>query len=59
MSTNTMRFPVEAWKLNAHGDVARCKDAAVVLAPDLADSLDRFNPPELLAKPWFSPYPGI
>ncbi|WP_131109750.1 OsmC family protein [Sulfuricystis thermophila] len=43
-----MEFHVAAKRLDAHGSVAQCKDAELVLDTDLAGRRDAFNPAELL-----------
>ena len=43
-----MRFHVEAWRVDAHGSLARCKNAEIALDTDLAGNPDAFNPAELL-----------
>ena len=43
-----MEFAVSARRLDAHGSLARCKDAEIVLDTDLAGRRDAFNPAELL-----------
>lgn len=43
-----MEFRVAARRLDAHGSVAQCKDAELVLDTDLAGRRDAFNPAELL-----------
>lgn len=43
-----MRFHVETHRVDAHGSVARCKDAEITLDTDLAGNPDAFNPAELL-----------
>lgn len=48
MSTPKMRFHVETRRVDAHGSVARCKDAEIALDTDLAGNPDAFNPAELL-----------
>jgi uncharacterized OsmC-like protein len=39
---------VTARRVDAHGSLARCKDAEITLDTDLAGRLDAFNPAELL-----------
>ncbi|WP_126444998.1 OsmC family protein [Sulfuricystis multivorans] len=46
--TPKMEFRVVARRLDAHGSVAQCKDAEIVLDTDLAGRRDAFNPAELL-----------
>ena len=48
MSTSKLTFHVEARRVDAHGSLARCKDADIVLDTDLAGNPDAFNPAELL-----------
>lgn len=48
MSAPKMRFHVETHRVDAHGSVARCKDAEITLDTDLAGNPDAFNPAELL-----------
>lgn len=43
-----LSFHVHARREDAHGSVAHCKDADVVLDTDLAGRRDAFNPAELL-----------
>lgn len=43
-----LTFQVEAGRIDAHGSLARCKDAQLVLDTDLAGRRDAFNPAELL-----------
>ena len=43
-----MRFYVEARRVDAHGSLARCKNAEIALDTDVAGNLDAFNPAELL-----------
>lgn len=43
-----MEFEVAARRIDAHGSLAICKDAEVVLDTDLAGRRDAFNPAELL-----------
>lgn len=43
-----MEFEVAARRVDAHGSVANCKDAGIVLDTDLAGRRDAFNPAELL-----------
>lgn len=43
-----MTFHVEARRVDAHGSLARCKQAELVLDTDLAGNPDAFNPAELL-----------
>lgn len=43
-----LTFEVEARRIDAHGSLARCKDAELVLDTDLAGRRDALNPAELL-----------
>ena len=43
-----MTFRVESQRVDAHGSLARCKNAEIALDTDLAGNLDAFNPAELL-----------
>lgn len=43
-----LEYKVIAKRLDEHGSVARCKDAAVVLDTDVKGRVDAFNPAELL-----------
>lgn len=43
-----LTFHVHATRQDAHGSLARCKDADLVLDTDLAGRRDAFNPAELL-----------
>ena len=43
-----MSFHVEARRVDAHGSLARCKNAEIALDTDLAGNPDAFNPAELL-----------
>lgn len=43
-----MEFDVAARRVDAHGSVANCKDAEIVLDTDLAGRRDALNPAELL-----------
>ncbi|CAN5893770.1 OsmC family protein [soil metagenome] len=43
-----LEYTVTAVRLDAHGSVARCKDAVVTLDTDLAGRRDAMNPAELL-----------
>lgn len=44
----TLSFRVVARRIDAHGSVATCKEAEVLLDTDLAGRPDAFNPAELL-----------
>ena len=46
--TARLSFHVSARRIDAHGSVARCKQADVLLDTDLAGRVDAFNPAELL-----------
>ena len=46
--TTRLNFHVSARRIDAHGSVARCKQADVLLDTDLAGRVDAFNPAELL-----------
>jgi uncharacterized OsmC-like protein len=46
--TMKMEFHVESRHIDAHGSLARCKDAEIALDTDLAGHRDAFNPAELL-----------
>jgi uncharacterized OsmC-like protein len=43
-----MSFHVEARRVDAHGSLARCKNAEIALDTDLGGNPDAFNPAELL-----------
>lgn len=43
-----LAFTVDAWRVDAHGSRASCKDAELVLDTDLAGRRDALNPAELL-----------
>lgn len=43
-----MQFHVSARRVDAHGSLARCKDAEILLDTDVAGRPDAFNPAELL-----------
>ena len=43
-----MSFHVESRRVDAHGSLARCKNAEIALDTDLAGNPDAFNPAELL-----------
>ena len=43
-----MIFSVNARRVDAHGSLARCKDADITLDTDLSGRPDAFNPAELL-----------
>ncbi|MBK6486166.1 MAG: OsmC family protein [Gemmatimonadetes bacterium] len=47
-ATKKLEYTVRAVRLDAHGSVARCKDAAVTIDTDLAGRRDAMNPAELL-----------
>jgi uncharacterized OsmC-like protein len=46
--TAKLTFAVDAWRVDAHGSRASCKDAELVLDTDLAGRRDALNPAELL-----------
>lgn len=46
--TKKMQFKVQAKRLDAHGSIATCKQAELVLDTDMAGRVDAFNPAELL-----------
>lgn len=46
--TTALEYTVTAERMDAHGSVARCKSASVLLNTDLAGRTDAFNPAELL-----------
>ena len=43
-----LSFTVDTLRVDAHGSLARCKDASIALDTDLAGRRDAFNPAELL-----------
>ncbi len=43
-----LEYHITATRLDAHGSVARCKNAEIMLDTDLAGNPDAFNPAELL-----------
>ena len=43
-----LEYHVKAHRIDAHGSVANCKDAEVVLDTDVSGRADAFNPAELL-----------
>lgn len=47
-SATKLAFTVDAWRVDAHGSRASCKDAELVLDTDLAGRRDALNPAELL-----------
>ena len=47
-SQQKMRFHVAARRVDAHGSLAVCKQAALALDTDLAGNSEAFNPAELL-----------
>ena len=47
-SQQKMRFHVAARRVDAHGSLAVCKQATLVLDTDLAGNSEAFNPAELL-----------
>lgn len=48
MSPSKLTFTVHAQRVDVHGSVAHCKDAAITLDTDMAGRRDAFNPAELL-----------
>lgn len=48
MNPPKMKFHVEARRVDAHGSIARCKDAEIALDTDMAGNPLAFNPAELL-----------
>ena len=48
MNTQKMLFHVNALRIDAHGSLARCKQASIALDTDLAGNPNAFNPAELL-----------
>jgi uncharacterized OsmC-like protein len=47
-SNRKMTFHVRTARLDAHGSLAQCKSAEIMLDTDLAGRADAFNPAELL-----------
>lgn len=47
-ATQKMEFQVLARRIDAHGSIAECKEATLVLDTDLAGRPDALNPAELL-----------
>ncbi|MEO7962796.1 MAG: OsmC family protein [Gemmatimonadaceae bacterium] len=47
-TTSKLEYAVTAVRLDAHGSIARCKDAVVTVDTDLAGRRDAMNPAELL-----------
>ena len=43
-----LEYSVDASRVDAHGSIAKCKGAEIVLDTDLAGRADAFNPAELL-----------
>jgi uncharacterized OsmC-like protein len=43
-----LKYQVTARRVDAHGGLAQCKDAKIILDTDLQGRLDAFNPAELL-----------
>ena len=43
-----LEYRVEARRIDAHGSLAACKDAEIVLDTDIGGRTDAFNPAELL-----------
>ncbi|MGA7181277.1 MAG: OsmC family protein [Thiobacillaceae bacterium] len=48
MNSPKMSFHVQTMRLDAHGSLARCKQAEILLDTDLAGNPKAFNPAELL-----------
>lgn len=48
MAKNQLEYSVTGRRVDAHGGVASCKEAEIVLDTDLAGRKDAFNPAELL-----------
>jgi uncharacterized OsmC-like protein len=48
MTAPKLTFHVETVRVDAHGSLARCKQAEIALDTDLAGNPDAFNPAELL-----------
>ncbi len=48
MTQPKMTFMVTARRLDAHGSLAKCKDASITLDTDVNGRADAFNPAELL-----------
>lgn len=48
MSTPKLTFRGESRRVDAHGSLARCKNAGIALGTDLGGNTDAFNPAELL-----------
>ena len=48
MNSPKMSFHVQTTRLDAHGSLARCKQAEILLDTDLAGNPNAFNPAELL-----------
>jgi uncharacterized OsmC-like protein len=46
--TSKLTFAVDAWRVDAHGSRASCKDAELTLDTDLGGRRDALNPAELL-----------
>jgi uncharacterized OsmC-like protein len=46
--TKELQYAVSARRADAHGSIAKCKSAEIVLDTDLAGRPDAFNPAELL-----------
>ena len=44
----SLEYSVTAHRVDAHGSIARCNGAEIVLDTDLAGRADAFNPAELL-----------
>jgi len=48
LPTKKMEFHVTSHRVDAHGSLARCKEASIALDTDLTGRADAFNPAELL-----------
>jgi hypothetical protein len=47
-----LKYNVTAKRTDAHGSIAHCKDAEIVLDTDVSGRSDAFNPAELFSPPW-------
>lgn len=47
-AASRLTYDITAERIDAHGSIARCKDAAITLDTDLAGRRDALNPAELL-----------
>ncbi len=43
-----LEYEITARRVNAHGSIAQCKDATLIIDTDLQGRMDAFNPAELL-----------